>query len=88
MKAPLHKSVPGAGIIRNAGIIRGRALYEEIRYVAPMTSQSEVGPIALVRISTKPNACQQIRQKWIIGISFFNFLYVKNWRWPLFLIQY
>ena len=22
----------GAGIIRNAGIIRGRALYEEIRY--------------------------------------------------------
>ena len=28
----LHKSEPGAGIIRNAGIIRGRALYEEIRY--------------------------------------------------------
>jgi hypothetical protein len=27
----LHKSVPGAGIIRNAGIIRGRALFEEIR---------------------------------------------------------
>ena len=24
--------MPGAGIIRNAGIIRGRALYEEIRY--------------------------------------------------------
>ena len=26
-----HKSMPGAGIIRNAGIIRGRALYEDIR---------------------------------------------------------
>ena len=25
--------MPGAGIIRNAGSIRGRALYEEIRYV-------------------------------------------------------
>ena len=24
--------MPGAGIIRNTGIIRGRALYEEIRY--------------------------------------------------------
>ena len=24
--------MPGAGIIRNAGIIRGSALYEEIRY--------------------------------------------------------
>ena len=31
-KFHLHKRVPGAGIIRNAGIIRGRALYEEIRY--------------------------------------------------------
>ena len=30
-KFHLHKSVPGAGIIRNAVIIRGRALYEEIR---------------------------------------------------------
>ena len=30
-KFHLHKSVPCAGIIRNAGIIRGRALYEEIR---------------------------------------------------------
>ena len=29
-KFHLHKSVPSAGIIRNAGIIRGRALYEEI----------------------------------------------------------
>ena len=29
-KFHLHKRVPGAGIIRNAGIIRGRALYEEI----------------------------------------------------------
>ena len=28
----LHKSVPAEGIIRVAGIIRGRALYEEIRY--------------------------------------------------------
>ena len=28
-----HKSVPTAGIIRVAGIIRGRALYEEIRYI-------------------------------------------------------
>ena len=37
---------------------------------------------------TKPNASQQIRRKWIIGINFFNFLYGKNWRWPLFLIQY
>ena len=32
-KFHLHKSVPGAGIIRNAGIIRGRVLFEEIRYV-------------------------------------------------------
>ena len=32
-KFHLHKSVLGAGIIRNAGIIRGRALYEEIRYI-------------------------------------------------------
>ena len=32
-KFHLHKSVPGAGIIRSAGIIRGRALYEEIRYM-------------------------------------------------------
>ncbi len=30
-KFHLHKSVPGAGIIRNMGIIGGRALYEEIR---------------------------------------------------------
>ena len=29
----LHKSVSTAGIIRVAGIIRGRALYKEIRYV-------------------------------------------------------
>ena len=29
---PLHKIVIIAGIIRVAGIIRGRALYEEIRY--------------------------------------------------------
>ena len=28
----LHKIVRNAGIIRVAGIIRGRALYEEIRY--------------------------------------------------------
>ena len=26
----LNKSVPGAGIIRNAGIIQGRTLYEEM----------------------------------------------------------
>ena len=32
-KFHLHKSVPGAGIIRNAGIIRGRALYEELHYI-------------------------------------------------------
>ena len=32
-KFHLHKSVPAEGIIRVAGIIRGRALYEEIRYV-------------------------------------------------------
>ena len=31
-KFHLHKSVPGAGIIRIAGIILGRALLEEIRY--------------------------------------------------------
>jgi hypothetical protein len=30
-KFHLHKSVPTAGIIRVAGIIRGKALYEEIR---------------------------------------------------------
>ena len=29
---PLHKIVRIAGIIRAAGIIQGRALYEEIRY--------------------------------------------------------
>ena len=29
-KFHLHKSVLGAGIIRNAGIIQGRVLYEEI----------------------------------------------------------
>ena len=27
----LHKSVPSAGIIRDAAIIQGRVLYEEIR---------------------------------------------------------
>ena len=32
-KFHLHKYVPGAGIIRNAGIIRGRALYEGKGYV-------------------------------------------------------
>ena len=32
-KFHLHKSMPGAGIIRNAGIIGGRVLYEEIRYI-------------------------------------------------------
>ena len=32
-KFHLNKSVPGAGIIRNAGIIQGRVLYEEIQYV-------------------------------------------------------
>ena len=31
-KFHLHESVPGAGIIRNAGIIPGSALYEVIRY--------------------------------------------------------
>ena len=30
-KFHLHKSMPGADIIRNAGIIQGRVLYEEIR---------------------------------------------------------
>ena len=30
-KFHLHKSVPGPGIIWNAGIIRGRVLYEEIQ---------------------------------------------------------
>ena len=28
----LYKIMPGAGIIRNAGIIRGRAIDEKIRY--------------------------------------------------------
>ena len=32
-KFHLHKSMPGVGIIRNAGIIQGRVLYEEIRYL-------------------------------------------------------
>ena len=32
-KLHLHKSVLGAGISRDAGIIRGRVLYEEIRYI-------------------------------------------------------
>ena len=31
-KFNVHKSVPAAVIIRNAGIIRGRALYEETWY--------------------------------------------------------
>ncbi len=31
-KFHLHKSVPGAGIIRNAGIIQGMVLYKEIPY--------------------------------------------------------
>ena len=35
----VHKSVPGAGIIINAGIIRGRALYEEIRYLNNFLTQ-------------------------------------------------
>ena len=35
-KFHLHKSVPAEGIIRVAGIIRGRALYEEIRYYFSM----------------------------------------------------
>ena len=30
---PLHKVIRIAGIIRVEGIIRGRALYEEIRYM-------------------------------------------------------
>ena len=30
----LHKIVRNAGIIRIAGIIRGRVLYEELRYVS------------------------------------------------------
>jgi hypothetical protein len=37
-KFHLHRSVSGAGIIRNAGIIQGRALYEEIRYVTPLVT--------------------------------------------------
>ena len=32
-KFHLQKSVPGAGIIINAGIIQGRTLYEKIRYL-------------------------------------------------------
>ena len=31
-KFHLHKSVPAAGIIRDAGFIQGKALYEEIWY--------------------------------------------------------
>ena len=38
VKFHLHKSVPGPGIIRNAGIIQGRALYEEIRYLVDKNS--------------------------------------------------
>ena len=37
-KFHLHKSVPTAGIIRVAGIFRGRALYEEIWYVQPASN--------------------------------------------------
>ena len=33
-KFHLHKSRPDAGIIRNANIIGGRALHEEIRYLS------------------------------------------------------
>ena len=32
-KFHLHKSVPGAGIIRNEVLILGRALFAEIRYM-------------------------------------------------------
>ena len=35
-KFHLHKSVTGAGIIRNASITRERALYEEIWYSADL----------------------------------------------------
>ena len=35
IKFHLHKSVPGVGIIRNARIIRGFVLYEEIREFFP-----------------------------------------------------
>ena len=35
----LHKSVPTAGIIRVAGVIRGRALYEEIQNLVLATSK-------------------------------------------------
>ena len=31
-KFHLHKRVPGASIIRNVDIIRGKALYDEIQY--------------------------------------------------------
>ena len=46
----LHKSVLGAGIIRNAGIIRGRALYEEIRQVQGISKQRLICNSALVSI--------------------------------------
>ena len=41
-KFHLHKSVPAEGIIRVAGIIRGRALYEEIRYMKAAFNVSEI----------------------------------------------
>ena len=41
-KFHLHKGVPAEGIIRVAGIIRGRALYEEIRYMKAAFNVSEI----------------------------------------------
>ena len=42
--------MPGVGIIRNAGIIRGRVLYEEIRYLGQEGGSGEKIPIYLYEV--------------------------------------
>ena len=51
-KFHLHKNVPGAGIIRYAGIIQGRALYEEIQYGINISCSC---PVSLTDLSWGPS---------------------------------
>ena len=49
-KFHLHKSVQGAGIIRNVGNIQGRALYEEIRYLGLEFSPQELYNVKVLQL--------------------------------------
>ena len=49
-KFHLHKSVPGAGIIKNVDIIRGRALYEEIPYLGLEFSPQELYNVKVLQL--------------------------------------